>query len=261
MKLSPWPDWLENTWAKSSTDEVQPGESLAEHTQFVLERLADLARLRPHLADYLETPRLWHCLFWACFLHDFGKAAPGFQAMVRKGGERWKRRHEVLSLVFLDWIAPAFSQTEQTWILATIVSHHRDEKEISNQYDKHTNPELVEEMVESLGEQTVRELWKWLNECSASWITDLNLSPSGVQPIPLVDEATAIQMVCKEGAQRTHGWLKAYRKFVQHLDLEQDLRVVTTLVMLRGLTTTADHSASAHLPHIPQGIQRPASIC
>ena len=228
----------------------------------MLERLADLARLRPHLADYLETPRLWHCLFWACFLHDFGKAAPGFQAMVRKKEEKWRRRHEVLSLAFLDWIAPAFSQTEQKWILAAIVSHHRDEKEISKQYDARENPEFVEEMVESLSEQTVRELWKWLNECSASWITDLNLSASGVQPILLVDEATAIRMICKEGVKRTHVWLKTYRKFVQSIDLERDLRVVTTLVMLRGLTTTADHSASCSLAiHTTGDTTILASIC
>src|SRR5437667_10400325 len=127
MNLSPWPDWLETVWAKSSIGNGQPGESLAKHTQLVLERFADLARLHPQLATYLEAPRLWHCLYWACFLHDFGKAAPGFQAMVR-GGDLWKRRHEVLSLVFLDWIAADFSQGEQKWILAAIVSHHRNQK-------------------------------------------------------------------------------------------------------------------------------------
>src|SRR6266702_589413 len=130
MKPSHWPDWLVDTWAKSSIDGVEPGESLADHTRLVLERFADLVHLRPHLATYLEAPRLWHCLFWACFLHDFGKAARGFQTMLR-GGEKWPRRHEVLSLAFLDWIAPAFSQAEQKWVLAAIVSHHRDAKEIT----------------------------------------------------------------------------------------------------------------------------------
>ena len=79
MNLFPWPDWLNTTWAKSSAKEGQPGESLAEHTQHVLERFADLVRLRPQLPTLLNAPRLWHCLFWACFLHDFGKAEHGFQ--------------------------------------------------------------------------------------------------------------------------------------------------------------------------------------
>src|SRR2546428_8732488 len=140
MRPSLWPDWLNDTWAKSSTEKGYPGESLAQHTLFVLERLADLARLRPQLMTFLNAPRLWHCLFWACFLHDFGKAAQGFQTMLR-GGERWPRRHEVLSLAFLDWIAPAFSQSEQKWILAAIISHHRDAKDITTAYDKLTNPE------------------------------------------------------------------------------------------------------------------------
>ena len=187
MNPSPWPDWLENIWAKSSIGNGKPGESLAKHTQLVLERFSDLVRLRPHLATYLDAPRLWHCLYWSCFLHDFGKAAPGFQAMVR-GGEPWQRRHEVLSLVFLDWIAPAFSQTEQRWILAAIVSHHRDEKEISHTYDPYTNPELVEEMISSLDEETVRGLWRWLYECATPWIDNLDLTAFGVQAVSLVIE-------------------------------------------------------------------------
>jgi CRISPR-associated endonuclease/helicase Cas3 len=172
-----------------------------------------------------------------------------------RGGERWQRRHEVLSLVFLDWIAPAFSSEEQKWILAAIASHHRDQNEISRIYDPHTNPELVEEMVSSLGEETVRGLWGWLNACATSWIGHLNLSVFGVQAVALVDEETAVRMVCKGGEKRTNDWLKRYRRFIQDLNRERNLRVVTTLVMLRGLTTTADHSGSAHLPQIPQGLQ------
>ncbi len=256
MKPSLWPDWLADTWAKSSIDKTQPGESLAEHTWLVLERLAELARLRPHLATYLDAPRLWHCLFWACFLHDFGKAAAGFQTMVRDG-EKWGRRHEVLSLAFLDWITADFSQAEQQWILAAIVSHHRDANEITRIYDKWTNPELVEEMLAQLDESTVRGLWRWLNESSASWIDALDLRRFGVQSISLVDEATAVQRVCAEGVQRTYAWLTKYWRFItDQLPSQRDLRIVTTLVMLRGLTTTADHMASAHLSHVPQGIQR-----
>ncbi|MFL5626918.1 MAG: CRISPR-associated helicase Cas3' [Ktedonobacteraceae bacterium] len=256
MKPSLWPDWLADTWAKSSIDKTQPGESLAEHTWLVLERLAELARLRPHLATYLDAPRLWHCLFWACFLHDFGKAAAGFQTMVRDG-EKWGRRHEVLSLAFLDWITADFSQAEQQWILAAIVSHHRDANEITRVYDKRTSPELVEEMLAQLDEKTVRGLWRWLNESSASWIDALDLHRFGVQSISLVDEATAVQRVCAEGVQRTHAWLTEYWRFItDQLPSQRDLRIVTTLVMLRGLTTTADHMASAHLSHVPQGIQR-----
>src|SRR5689334_22647030 len=101
MKPSVWPDWMDDLKAKS---EEYGGETLAEHTWDVLAKLAELYRLRPALPTLVEAPRLWHCLFWACFLHDFGKAATGFQARLA-GGPRWNHRHEVLSLACLDWIA------------------------------------------------------------------------------------------------------------------------------------------------------------
>src|SRR6266496_531694 len=256
MKLSPWPDWLHETWAKSSAEQGQPGECLAEHTQHVLERLTDLARLRPQLATFLKAPRLWHCLFWACFLHDFGKAAHGFQKMVKEKDVRWKRRHEVLSLVFLDWIAPSFSQVEQQWILAAIASHHRDADEITKTYDMYNSPELVEGMISDLDEATVRGLWQWIDECSTSWISALGLHTFGVQPVTLVEKEQAICMVCEEGAQRINTWLEIYRDSIEQFNKERDRAIISTLVMLRGLTTTADHSASAHLKQLPQGIQR-----
>lgn len=256
MKLSPWPDWLHETWAKSSVEDGQPGECLAEHTQYVLERLTDLAHIRPHLATLLNAPRLWHCLFWACFLHDFGKAAHGFQKMVKQPGERWGRRHEVLSLAFLDWIAPSFSQEEQHWMLAAIASHHRDANDIIQQHDRYDTPELVEGMVADLDEATVRGLWRWLDVCAASWITALGLQAFGVQPITLVEREQAVRMVCEEGVQRINAWLETYSDALEQFRKERDTTIISTLVMLRGLTTTADHSASAHLERLPQGIQR-----
>src|SRR5712692_2750404 len=84
---------LDALWAKSPADGATTGESLVEHTIRVLRRLADLRRLRPALAPHLAFPELWHCLFWAAFLHDWGKAATGFQAQLRPAAEPWRRRH------------------------------------------------------------------------------------------------------------------------------------------------------------------------
>jgi CRISPR-associated endonuclease/helicase Cas3 len=107
-------------------------ESLAQHTAFVLMRLADFIKLRPNLPQQIGQPRLWHCLYWAAFLHDFGKAMPGFQAILRKDGdetrkEQWRgQRHEVYSLAFLDWIVAGLDQEEKQLTAWAIVSHHRD---------------------------------------------------------------------------------------------------------------------------------------
>ena len=77
---STFPDWLDHVWAKSA--ELGEGgrpETLAQHTWNVLSRLAEFIRLRPNLPHQLNTPRLWHILYWSAFLHDFGKALDGFR--------------------------------------------------------------------------------------------------------------------------------------------------------------------------------------
>ena len=85
MSTKHWPDWMEETiWAKSAEKGAggKP-ESLAQHTWDVLSRFSDFARLRRYLPQQLGVPRLWHILYWAAFLHDYGKAAGGFQNRLR----------------------------------------------------------------------------------------------------------------------------------------------------------------------------------
>ena len=110
MTLQPWPDELETVLLAKSVDKSigNKPESLAQHTAHVLTRLADFIHLRPNLPQQVGQPRLWHCLYWAAFLHDFGKALPGFQATLRQNDdpklkEQWRgQRHEVFSLAFLN---------------------------------------------------------------------------------------------------------------------------------------------------------------
>jgi len=134
------PDWLDHVWAKSATKGAggEP-ESLAQHTWNVLARLSEFIHLRPWLPERLGIPRLWHILVWAAFLHDFGKAAQGFQNRLR-GGERWHHRHEVLSLAFVDWVSSGLTADEQGWLAAAIVSHHKDAAEIQELYAPPDDP-------------------------------------------------------------------------------------------------------------------------
>src|SRR5690606_36271077 len=102
------------------------------------------------------------------FLHDFGKAAAGFQSTLR-GGKRWDHRHEVLSLAFVDWIAPAFTLEEQMWLVAAIVSHHKDAEFILQRYrppnprDDWEDDQLVQRTKE-WSPAVVEGLWRWLVE-------------------------------------------------------------------------------------------------
>src|SRR5579883_1865078 len=126
-----WPSHADYLKAKSADN---GGDTLAKHTWDVLARLADLRDVRPDLPALAAYPRLWPDLFWTCLLHDFGKAAQGFQNMLA-GGDRWRERHEVLSLAFVDWIADGLDEEDLRAIVAAIASHHRDAAYIEEKYD------------------------------------------------------------------------------------------------------------------------------
>ena len=272
MRPSVWPDHLDTLLAKGAYQQ-KPGaasnaqvgrrgeEDLPTHTWNVLSRLAELARLRPDpLAPSADAPKeaetarsLWHSLFWVCFLHDFGKATRGFQAMLRGEVAHYPHRHEVVSLAFLDWIAPALSETEQRWIVAGIVSHHLDASEIALRYREKADPHPLVTMLAELDDEDIRALWRWTACCSAAWIEALGFSRYGVRPLALVDQEQAVRLIREEGVERTKSWLRRYREFIRALTLEEG-HTVADLVQLRGLTTTADHMASAHVRRVPPAI-------
>lgn len=249
MKPSTWPDWMETIKAKS---EQNGGESLAAHTWGVLQKLAELYRLRPTLPALIGVPRLWHCLFWACLLHDFGKAARGFQDRLA-GGPPWPHRHEVLSLAFLDWIAPGLSADEQTWVLAAIVSHHRDASYIERTYDD-LEPDPLIPLLAEVDADTIALLWRWLAECATSWRDALGFSANEVAPISLPEQPDAVAHLIENGVHRTRAWLRRYLDWIDELPYAPEQTRILG-VLLRGLTTSADHMASAHLSSMPPPVQ------
>ena len=250
-----WPDWLEDfLWAKSAEKSAGGrAESLARHTWHVLERLAEAIHLRPSLPIALGFPRLWNCLFWACFLHDFGKAARGFQKRLRCG-QKWPHRHEVLSLAFLDWISDALSDEEQRWVAAAIVSHHKDADEIGLMYMDPTDPddEPLTALVAEISEEAIKGLWRWLNECPSSWIEALGLSGAGIQVPTLPAQAEAVQSLREQGAIRVRHWLQTYRCWLKTLNRSDRRSLVIGTLVLRGYLVNADQSASAHAGALPR---------
>ncbi len=254
MRPPCWPDWLDEVWAKSAGKGAggRP-ETLAEHTWLVLQRLADFIRLRPALPQAVGVPRLWHILFWAAFLHDFGKAAAGFQARLR-GGERWPHRHEVLSLAFMDWIAAGLAPDEQAWAVAAIVSHHKDANEIADLYPPPDDPDddqLVERVAE-LSSAVVRGLWRWLSECAEAWVAALDLAEAGVSVPTWPTAERAVADVTGQGAQRIYHWLKVYRHFIRSLEADDRRPLLVGTLALRGYLVNADQSASAHADQLPR---------
>lgn len=254
MRPSRWPAWLDDVWAKSAEKGARGRpETLAGHTWEVVARLADFIRLRPNLPEALGVPRLWHILFWATFLHDFGKAAGGFQARLR-GGPRWPHRHEVLSLGFVDWITPGLTPGEEGWLVAAIASHHKDAAEIRRLYPPPDDPDddQLGPRVAEMDEATLRGLWRWLAECSAMWLDDLGLKAAGVAVVAPPDEERAVALVRQNGAARIHHWLGVYRRFVGQIETRDDRALVVATLALRGTIVNADHSASAHAGALPR---------
>jgi CRISPR-associated endonuclease/helicase Cas3 len=259
-----WPDWLEEVlWAKSSSKgESGHAETLARHTWHVLERLADVISLRPGLPEAIGFPSLWNCLFWACFLHDFGKAARGFQELLR-GGPRWPHRHEVLSLAFLDWLSDAASDEELRWIAAAIVSHHKDADVIGRMYMDPRDPDEdpLAARVEEIDDGAIIGLWRWLNECPASWIEALGLRDVGIRLPALPSQTDALRNIREHGAMRIRYWLRIYRKWLKNLNHSDERRLVIGTLALRGYMISSDHLASAHMGKSPAPLPaRPADL-
>lgn len=245
------PDYLNELRAKSPS---QGGESLYEHTWHVVARFADQARLRSSIATRIGNPRLWHQLYWSCFLHDFGKAAAGFQRMLATDGkDRWKYRHEVGSLAFLGWLFPDTRSEDYRWIVAAIVSHHKDANTIREQYP--VGGPAIQTVAAELAAAPLDELWRWINDYALVWQQQLGLDELGIEQPALLPRAQAVALVRDHGVAQIEQALKVYRKFVGDLSLPTLRKQATVTLALRGMIITADHSASAHVgppPRLPE---------
>ncbi len=245
------PEYLDYLWAKSA-DKGAGGkpETLAQHTYLVLEKLAATIRLRPNLPAQIGAPRLWHILFWGTFLHDFGKAAKGFQARLR-GGAKWTHRHEVLSLAFVDWLASAFNMQERAWLVAAIVSHHKDADEIAELYNAIAKPES--DFDAELDAATIGDLWKWLHDCAANWIGDLGLKEYGIEMPTLPAQADAVRHVDGHVSTLIRKHLNAYARWLdKEVNRSDESALLIGTILLRGHLISSDHMASAHIGELPE---------
>ncbi len=243
--VQPWPTWLEEEealWAKSVDRSVEgQAESLPLHTWRVLVRLAEQHRLRPTLHQQIGQPRLWHWLFWACFLHDFGKAARGFQAMLRGEIPRWRHRHEVLSLYYADVLFPP-AHPDRSWVVALIASHHRELEALDALYleDTEAAREALIDLSGQVDAETSARLWRWVAECAWPWAEALGLAEV-VEPLTV--PPTIGGSVTAEALRRT---LEEFRAFSQHVCDTGDFGgLMLAGILSRGLVQAADHTASS----------------
>lgn len=248
MSQSTFPDTLNHIWAKKPENLSESGETLVEHTWALLQRLSEQIKLRPYLPQIIKFPELWHCLFWASFLHDFGKSSIPFQQSLR-GGKRWNHRHEVFSLLFLDWLEEACTRDEQIWIMSAIISHHKEPTQIFELYDIFDD-ELKESfstvIKDCFDKETVQRLWEWLANYSLQWINKLDLNNYAIKVPAFPEKNKAIEVIYTTGSQRLRFWLKQYYLLIKKLKNNNDASVRMSSLTLRGLINAVDYSASAH---------------
>ncbi|MCB0078139.1 MAG: CRISPR-associated helicase Cas3' [Anaerolineales bacterium] len=250
------PQSVQQFLAKSADrgQEGQP-ETLAQHTWFVLEKVADFIRFRPELPAAVNQPKLWHLLYWSAFIHDFGKAANGFQARLKsRDAPAWPYRHEVLSLAFVDWVVNGLTHDESIAMAAAVVAHHRDMQWIRTKYPPVERGELdgVERLFhEEIDSDTIGMLYRWLSDEGISWRDRLGLTERGIEPLHLPPEPDAVATVARNAGKRIRFWLSRYSQLQYSMKPRRDIKWVHTLLLLRGILINADHLGSGHYGTLP----------
>lgn len=240
-----WPNGLDAVWAKSPAAGSSIGESLPEHTWQVLQRVSDLAALRPDLAALAALPDIWSLLFWSALLHDWGKAAQGFQAALR-GAPRWWHRHEVLSLAFLDALEPSLAPRDADWVACVVSMHHKNADELRALYPSGLDADIdpLQDLAAQLDAGLAHLLWHWGADLAAPWAQRLGLDEKPGRMTPPVDEEGALRQMPRSMRK----WLNRSYDHLRLMDDRQAQSLRIAGLLLRGSMIQSDHVASAHAP-------------
>jgi CRISPR-associated endonuclease/helicase Cas3 len=222
-------DALSGVWAKSAQRGRREGEHLSGHTGHVLANLRARVERFPDLPRHVGRADLFDLAAWAVLLHDLGKIAPGFQAMVR-GGPRYPHRHEVLSLV----AAGRLEVDDDTLALVTagVGTHHKDAPVVQDRYRfGSTDREAL--LAEITAEHEAA--WEvWLSGAGARRLDQLGFAPLPPRTRAAKREALGASMRALQGL-----WQR-----LQDQDAASPLGLQARAI--RGLVVLADHAGSAH---------------
>lgn len=112
-------------------------ETLIQHTQNALRVFKSIKSAYPEVIEICNEEKFYEYLFTAIFLHDFGKAAEGFQMMLKEG-EPWGYRHEIISAGFVSCLI--YPDEVKKDIALAIITHHKDLYELQENYSTLTVP-------------------------------------------------------------------------------------------------------------------------
>lgn len=211
---------------------AKPFETLYGHTVQSLDVFSSLQGTFYNIKKTVNEQDFWRHLFSALALHDVGKAAEGFQTVLKaaaknKRSSPWGYRHEILSASFINTLP--FSEGEKKEIGLAIISHHKDLSEIKDRYNTLYRPgkELFMEKIGEL-EENLDQINHFIGDMTVR-SGDYLESPITLNQISSLDDLIDFYQLAvrKEGRNELDEETRLYRIF------------------LRGLLNACDHLASA----------------
>lgn len=224
-------------WAKSpekSKNVVGDGESLLQHSVNITTVARQVCRQLPFPEE--ERAELEQVLIQAAAFHDLGKAATGFQRMLRERGFFWKHRHETLSTALAYVLNPHLDPCA----LFAVLTHHRSipDDGIAGEGEKCLPPTELPPDFNGLFES--KDWQQMLTELRANWepLRDVATRMARVLKHPLAElpsDAPLLELGIEPA------WLDRRARKQRTIPDEQKWRAS----LLRGLLITSDHMASA----------------
>ncbi|MCI0487771.1 MAG: CRISPR-associated helicase Cas3' [Blastocatellia bacterium] len=224
--------------AKSS-----PPMTLRQHTNDCLSVFRSVRRLFPYLPQICGVPKFFEHLFYAVYMHDLGKAASGFQAMLM-GGKAWGYRHEILSAGYINSLTSLDEEAKRAVAMA-VITHHKGIAELSKKFNTtlQTGKDNFQRCVEELSEnfqftqEFLRDIPRYGEDCLGYVL------PEPRPPESLTDIIDAYKFVVL--------WYKACTD-----DDEPTILHSTYGMMLRGLMIACDHLASSGREEVRAGLSQ-----
>lgn len=219
----------------------EPQISLRQHTEDCLHVFRSVRLLFPHIPQICNEPKFFEYLFYTLFLHDFGKAATGFQKALfaKSKSERWKYRHEILSAGYIQCLVTLDDEAKRAIAMA-IITHHKAVKTLEEKYStidfygKEDWQKKVVELKENFSYN--QELLVDLPKYAEKFLGYVLPSPKIPQVINDISDSY---------------------EFAVEWFLQNETPLHSTFgVMLRGLTIACDHLASSGYEEVQIGLDK-----